>query len=84
VGKRLTELKKEIVDFCKRNFNIIFMKADNVTVALNKLQYIDKMEYAEWQRNLQHCGQKSKQEYWVEINDWNTEKMAFEIMPKIT
>jgi len=37
VGKRLTELKKEI-DFCKRNPNIIFMKADNVTIALNKLQ----------------------------------------------
>jgi len=38
------------------------MKADkeNVTVVLNKLQYIDKMEYAEWQRNFQHCGQKSK------------------------
>jgi len=34
------------INFCKNNSNIIFIRADkdNVTVALNKDQYINKIE----------------------------------------
>jgi len=44
--KKLIELKNVTVKFCKSNPNVIFTRADkgNVTVAIDKIDYLNKIE----------------------------------------
>jgi len=44
--KKLVELKNVAINFCKNNPDMIFTRADksNVTVAIDKMEYLNKIE----------------------------------------